>query len=42
MAEIVTALNAIEEVLEGLFILNWFFGAAFFVLFLLKNMKGGK
>ena len=38
MAEIVTALNAIEAVLELYLVL----GALLIVVILLKNMKGGK
>lgn len=38
MTEIVTALNAIKEVLEGIVIL----GVLLIVVIILKNMKGGK
>ena len=42
MAEIVTALNAIEEVLEGIFMMNILLGGLLIAVIILKNMKGGK
>lgn len=42
MAEIVTALNDIEEVLEGIFMMNVLLGGLLIVVIILKDMKGRK
>lgn len=42
MAEIVTALNDIEEVLEGIFMMNVLLGGLLIAVIILKDMKGRK
>lgn len=42
MAEIATALNDIEEVLEGIFMMNVLLGGLLIVVIILKDMKGRK
>ena len=42
MAEVATALYAIEEVLEGILMMNVLLGGLLIAVIIMKNMKGGK